>query len=235
MAIRPHMRLTTVVEGLLGQAREAGLDILYLMADKEFYAAEVIDYLQEAGVAFLMPAPKKSSNRHLYDPKVEVGWHEYSWTSKLMRLDARREKRRNKGKLTVKVSACVARGRDGKPLVYVASGLGKWTPQQVVRGYRTRFGIEASYRQLGQCLARTSSRSERLRLLLVGVALMLGNLWAWLHSEVFSRGALCETRLEQSRMRLLQMLVGLAAEIASRLGGYRDEWMTQRPLPLCLM
>jgi hypothetical protein len=235
MAVRPHMRLTTVVEELLGQAREAGIDILYLMADKEFYAAEVIDHLQKAGVAFLMPAPQKPSNKHLYDPKAEVGWYEYSWTAKLMRLDAKRDKRVNRGKLTVSVRACVARGREGKPLVYVASGLGKWAPEQVVRAYRRRFGIEASYRQLGQCLARTSSRSERLRLLLVGVALLLGNLWAWLHSEVFSRGALCETRLELSGMRLLQMLVGLATEIASRLGGYIDEWATQRPLPQCLM
>jgi hypothetical protein len=235
MAVRPHMRLTTLVEGLLAQAREAGLDILYLMMDKEFYAAEVIDYLQKADVAFLIPAAHKPSNKHLYDPKVEVGWYEYSWTAKLMRLDAKREKRVNRGKLTVNVKACVARGRDGKPLVYIASGVSKWTPEQVVRAYRTRFGIETSYRQLGQCLARTSSRSERLRLLLVGVALLLGNLWAWLHSEVFSRGALCETQLELSRMRLLQMLVGLATEIASRLGGYIDEWTTQRPLPHCLM
>ena len=103
-----------------------------------------------------------------------------------------------------------------------------------MQAYRKRFGIEASYRQLGQCLARTSSRSERLRLLLVGVALLLGNLWAWLHSEVFSPGALCETQLDLPRMRLLQMLVGLAAEIASRLGGYIDEWTSQRPLPQCL-
>lgn len=235
MSVRPHMRLTTLVEALLGQAREAGLDVLYLMADKEFYAAEVIDYLQKADVAFLIPAARKASNKHLYDPKTKVGWYEYGWTAKLTRLDAKREKRVNRGKLTVSVKACVARGRDGKPLVYIASGVSKWTPEQVVRAYRTRFGIETSYRQLGQCLARTSSRSERLRLLLVGVALLLGNLWAWLHSEVFSRGALCETRLDLSRMRLLQLLVGLAAEIASLLGGYIDEWTTQRPLPQCLM
>ena len=136
----------------------------------------------------------------------------------------------------MQVKACVARSRkDGKPLVYIASGISKWAPEQVVRAYRVRFGIEASYRQLGQCLARTSSRSERLRLLLVGVALLLCNLWAWLHSEVFSRGALCETRLELSAMRLLQMLIGLATDIASRWGGFIVEWKTQRPLPQCLM
>ena len=236
MAVRPHMRLTTVIEELLEQAKDAGLSVLYLMMDKEFYAAEVIDWLQRADVAFLIPAARKPSNKHLYDPKTAVGWYEYSWTAKLMRLDAKREKRVNKGKLTVTVKACVARSRkDGKPLVYIASGISKWSPEQVMRAYRTRFGIEASYRQLGMCLAKTSSRSERLRLLLVGVALLLCNLWAWLHSEVFSQGALCETRLRLSAMRLLQMIVGLVADIAARLGGLIDEWTTQRPLPQCLM
>ena len=75
------------------QARAAGLEVLYLMADKEFYAAEGIDYLQKADVAFLIPAALEPSNKHLYDPKVEVGWFEYSWTAKRTRLDAKREKR----------------------------------------------------------------------------------------------------------------------------------------------
>ena len=35
----------------------------------------------------------ETSNKHLYDPKVEVGWFEYSWTAKRTRLDAKREKR----------------------------------------------------------------------------------------------------------------------------------------------
>ncbi len=72
---------------------------------------------------------RKTSNKHPYDPKVEVGWFEYSWTAKRTRLDAKREKKGNRGKRTVHVKACVARGRDGKPLVYIAFGLGKWTPE----------------------------------------------------------------------------------------------------------
>jgi len=232
--VRPRMRLTTIVQELLKQAEEAGLSISRLLLDKEFYAAEVVDLLQRANVAFLMPAEKKAATKHLYDLATPVGFYDYSWTGELKRYDPKAKKRLVKGKLTVRVRGCVARHPKKKDevLVYATWGLVGWSPAQVAGEYRRRFGIEASYRQLGQCLARTSSRSERYRLLLVGIALLLGNLWSYLHSELFSGGAWCETRLELARMRLLQLRAGVAADIAACLGGYLSEWQTQRPLPL---
>jgi putative transposase len=238
---RPHMRLSTVVGRLLDQAEEAGLCVCYLMLDKEFYAAEVIDLLQRRQVAFLMPAVKTgragaTGNAHLFDPALAVGWYDYAWTADLRRTDFAAKKQRKRGKLTVAVRMCVARlpRGDGRQeaVAYATWGLGKgWSPQQVVRAYRRRFGIEASYRQLNGCLARTSSRNERYRLLLVGLALLLCDLWSWLHSEVFSTGALCETELHLRGMRLLPLCAAVAAEIASLFGGYKREWVTQRPVP----
>ena len=43
--------------------------------------------------------------------------------------------------------------------------------------FRKRFGIETSYRQLGEGLAQTTSRDRRYRLLRVGLALLLRNVW----------------------------------------------------------
>jgi len=43
--------------------------------------------------------------------------------------------------------------------------------------YRQRFGIEASYRQMNQVRARTTSRNPVIRLLLVGLAFILFNLY----------------------------------------------------------
>ncbi len=48
---------------------------------------------------------------------------------------------------------------------------------RVVLDYRTRFGIETSYRQLGECLARTTSDDPVYRLLLVGVSLLIRAWW----------------------------------------------------------
>jgi hypothetical protein len=229
---RPGMRLTTIVAELLDQAQEADLAVAYLLLDKGFYAAEVIDLLQRRGVAFILPAMKKKATQHLYDPQTAVGFYEYGWTAARMRYDAGVKKRRKKGELTVRVQGCVARHKKtGKPLVYATWGLVGWSPAEVASEYRRRFGIEASYRQLGQCLARTSSRNERYRLLLVGIALLLCNLWAYLHSECFSSGAGYAPLLELWRLRLLQLAAAVAAVIAALFGGYIEEWQTQRPLP----
>ena len=43
--------------------------------------------------------------------------------------------------------------------------------------YRQRFGIETSYRQMNQVRARTPSRNPVLRLLLVGLAFIMFNLY----------------------------------------------------------
>lgn len=43
--------------------------------------------------------------------------------------------------------------------------------------YRTRFGVESSYRQLGQVRPRTSTTDGVVRLLWVAVGLILRNAW----------------------------------------------------------
>ena len=47
--------------------------------------------------------------------------------------------------------------------------------------YRLQFGIETSYRQLHEGRIRTTTRRPAVRLLYVGIALVLRNLWVWLH------------------------------------------------------
>jgi len=60
-------------------------------------------------------------------------------------------------------------------LIYAV--IGEIPLKEVADRYRGRFGVESSYRILGQVLARTSSRSPALRLLQVGVGMMLQNEW----------------------------------------------------------
>lgn len=241
MQFRQYMRLTTVVQRLLQQAADAGLSVAYLLLDQEFYSAEVIDWLQRHSVAFLMPAAYKEGehgNGWLFAPSTAVGWYDYGWTTRPRRRDFKTGRRnRKKGlSLTVQVRMCVASHptEEGKRLVYASWGLSKWPPVAVVQEYRRRFGIEVAYRQLGQCLARTTSKDERVRLLLVGVALFLCNLWAYLHSEVFSTGALGERCRLLPLLRLFALRVGLTLALVTFLGGLADDWPPQRPLPKAL-
>jgi putative transposase len=233
---RPYMRLTTILEELFAQARQAGLSASRVLLDKEFYSAEVIAWLQQRDLPFLMPAQRKGSqpdcgNHRFFAKETAVGFYEYTWTTRPRRRDFRTGKRYLSGALTVRVTLCVGRHwRSGKPLVYASWGLVGWSPAQVVQEYRRRFGIEVSYRQLGQCLAATSSRDERVRLLLAGVALLLGNLWAWLHSEALGTGPRGAQERRLARLRLTVLVRVLL--LLSVAGQAPDPvWTTQRPLP----
>src|SRR5205085_6315033 len=95
--------------------------------------------------------------------------------------------------------------------------------------YRSRFAIETSYRQLHQARIRTCTRSPLLRLLYVGVALILRNVWVWLHWEV-----LAERRRGRRRVRLSRLpfraLLGWLQQVIEQDWGQADVLATQRPM-----
>lgn len=59
-----------------------------------------------------------------------------------------------------------------------------YSPSEVFVRYRRRFGIECSYRALRQVKAVTTSRNPAVRFLLIGLALLLQNLWVRLRHAV---------------------------------------------------
>jgi putative transposase len=80
--------------------------------------------------------------------------------------------------------------RRRKWLLFVVLAL-DWKPQTVYRRYRTRFGIETSYRILRRVRVKTTSRNPALRFFLLGLALLLVNLWAflrWFVARIPGRG-----------------------------------------------
>ena len=87
------------------------------------------------------------------------------------------------------------------------------SPSRVFELYRQRFGIETSYRQMNQVRARTTSRSPVLRLLLVGLAFILVNLYVSLRDRLMTHKQACRhrTRFWLSLGRLA-FLLGRAVE-----------------------
>jgi|SRR5215470_18039746 len=203
--------LTAVLQALLDQARAAGVGPRYLLLDRGFYAAQVIRWLQQARLAFAMPLIRRgkpagsrqpaTGTQRFFSAACRPGWYRYGWVARPRQADPQTGKPRKGPALAVTVSVCVARSPSGKPWAFAASALG-WPPRLLVRRYRQRFGIETSYRQLGQCLAQTTSKERRVRLLLVGVALMLRNAWAWLHWEVLAQRAGTRRRLRSPLLTL---------------------------------
>ena len=66
-----------------------------------------------------------------------------------------------------------------------------WSPKQVFSQYRRRFGIEASYRILRQVKVLTNSRNPALRFFLLGLGLLMQNVWVlarWLFTRRPGKG-----------------------------------------------
>ena len=111
---------------------------------------------------------------------------------------------------TARVSVCVhCRNYDGQwgrrgrqALVYAFWGVNPTSTRWVRETYRKRFAIETSYRQMQQGRARTSTRNPVVRLLLVGVALVLRDVWVWLHYACLSTPRRGGRRLNLERLPL---------------------------------
>jgi putative transposase len=73
---------------------------------------------------------------------------------------------------------------------------------KVYEEYRRRFGIECSYRMLRRVRASTTSRNPSLRFFLLGIGLILVNVWVflrWTFSRLMAHGP---RRVDPSRFRL---------------------------------
>jgi hypothetical protein len=235
--------MADILPGLFEQLQRAGIRARTLLLDRGFYSAEVIYWLQDKQIPFVMPAVKKGkldgangpTGTSGYFAKTEDGLYEYRW-----------RKRGKKTGLEVSVKLAVAvhsrrlsakEKKKGKKAgkggwvkvtwVFAFSGLEVEQARALVNRYKKRFGIESSYRQLRQALAATSSKDERLRLMLVGLALLLRNCWVWLHWQVLSSQRRGFRLLHPGLLPLPDLLFWIIEEIKT-LYGVRLEVEVQR-------
>lgn len=236
-AVSPGQTMAVLLHTLLEQARQAGVRPAWLLLDRGFYAADVVQGLQQRRVAFVMPMIRRgredrgSGTQRFFARTQASGWHSSTWTARPRRWDEGAGRPRKGPALTVTGDVCVVARPCKRPWVFIASGV-RWSPELVRKRYRRRFGIESSYRQLRACLAVTTSRDARVPLLLMGLALFLRQWWVWLHWGVLSeerpRGR-HRWHLEQLRLEDLKLWVHTAlAEIL----GYLLEIKTQQPMQI---
>lgn len=193
-----------IAKRLVRRVRESGLKIKVLLLDRSFFTVETISYLKRARVPFLMPvairAPKPKNKKKLAASlrgflTKSSGWYDYTFKGN------RRER--------IRVCVCAKYYQDKKTgkrklkrMLFAAWGY-EAHPDTTREQYRKRFGIETSYRQGNQARIRTSERSPQLRLLYFAIALILRNVWVWLHFTIIAdrRGEDPELRLERLRFR----------------------------------
>jgi putative transposase len=166
--------MATIVAWLLNRLKTMGISIRCAYFDKGFCSVPVLKTLKRRNLRFVVPIPvrgKSGGVRRLFKASGSCKTT-YAFSSSKYgnwKVEAVVVKKYSKGRYKRKGARWFA---------YAVAQLPKSVePHQVFEMYRQRFGIETSYRQMNQVRARTTSRNPVIRLLLVGLAFVIFNIY----------------------------------------------------------
>lgn len=168
--VRKGEKLDAVLGFLLMRVQGAGFRVQSLFVDRGFCNVACIRFLQGLSFEVLMPLVIRGAKGEAVLVPRKSGRTSYTMKSPA------------DGSVTFPVVMAVvyAKGRRGQhranKYAYVALRCTA-SPRTVYQRYRTRFGIEASYRIMHRARARTSTQNPAIRLVLFGVALLTENEW----------------------------------------------------------
>ncbi len=147
------------VKRLLEYVFELDLSIKLLLFDRGYFSTELINYLKEVNIKFIMHMPW---HRSPLKPGTDM---KYMTTS-------------HKHKVVEQAFFRVAAvAHKGKVLVFATNT--SFRRRKLYRLFRKRWGIETSYRLIGLFLAKTTSKLYVVRRLYFFLAVVLYNLWVF--------------------------------------------------------
>jgi hypothetical protein len=216
--VRRHESMVRVLRRLVARIREIGLKIRRVLLDRAFFNVSVVEFLQTESLPFLMPvvirgrAPKRGRKVTglRWIKRQPAGWYAHTMKN---------------GKQQVAVSVCVGYRRhrnrkDGKQrhqkLLFAAWRV-HGSPSEIRDRYRLRFGIETSFRQMRQARIYTCTRDPHLRLFFLAVALLLRNIWVWIHHTRLAEGEGDSMTLHLELLRFKRMLDWIVYEVVALL------------------
>lgn len=170
--------LVQILERLMARLKSLNVHLKRLYLDKEFYCVPVIRYFQtqhpnlEAIIPAIIRGKQGGTRALLRGNKSYIAtytMHSPKYGQATFRIGlVRKYSKGNYGRHGVEWFAYVLLGNIRAPL------------HHIYEEYRLRFGIESTYRLMNKVRIRTSSRNPVLRLLYVGIALSLVNIWVFL-------------------------------------------------------
>jgi hypothetical protein len=219
--VRATMTMDQVLETLFKQVDALGITCSVLLLDRGFSSVKVIRALIARQQPFIMPAIKRGK------PPTQPGgptgtyvmaqWKQSMWTSYTLSSPKDGQVR-----FDLAVVCHNLKGRWGRhqreAWLYATWGVTPRPLSWIRQTYRRRFGIESSYRQVHQARIKTCSRNPVLRLLFVGVAFVLRNVWVWLHADVIALPRRGGRQLKAAALRFHRMLLWLVMEVARYYG-----------------
>lgn len=214
--------MAEVVERLLTHKNRLKLRVRRAYLDKGFCAQAVFTVLRSHRLPYIIPIPVrgKKDKQGVYQGGIGVLFKGRRGYYTRYTFNAGLPKAYTTDVAIVRVDSAGRYGRHRTVwFAYAVYGVGHIQPHQIFTLYRRRFGIESGYRQLEQVRARTASASPALRLLLVGLALIILNVYMtlrqiWLTVHVYGsrvrRTWLTLRRLTLLLSRLIEHLFGVA-------------------------
>lgn len=173
--VHPDDDLVEIVKKLINLVRKRGLRIGCLYADKGFCSIAVLDYLrQHTRLSAIIAVPRKGEKngvkslccgRSGYFTDYTFHSGSQACTVELAFVRTYKTHKDEPRKATWLVYALI-RVRD--------------TLKHIRQRYRGRFGIDTGYRLMERVRARTCSQNPALRFFLMGLALVLVNVWVCL-------------------------------------------------------
>lgn len=176
--VLPEYSTLDVLRRLLQRLGHLNFQAKVLYLDKGFCSGDVINYLQDHQQPTIIACAirgKSGGTRALCQGRKSYRIT-YTFTDGTC--------------VDMAVVATLPPGKSGKRrrkwLLFVVIGL-DWSPRKVKRTYRRRFGIECSYRHMRQVRIITNSRNPAVKFFVLGLALVLVNLWQRLRWVFFRR------------------------------------------------
>lgn len=228
--VRRHESMVRVLRRMVARIREIGLKIRRVLLDRAFFTAAVMAFLQEEKLPFVMPvvirgrAPKKGT------PPTGLRWIKRQSAGCYPHV-----MKHEKQSLKISVYVGYRRHRnrkDGKQRhqkLLFATWRVHGTPTEIRELYRLRFGIETSFRQMRQARIYTCTRNPRLRLFFLAVAMILRNLWVWIHHTCLADGSGDVMTLHLELLRFKRMLEWIVREIVALFHDGSTPYVIQPP------
>jgi putative transposase len=169
--IKRGMSKRQLVKQLLQCFREMKGKVKCLYLDREFFTVDVINFLKEEDIPFLMAARRTEGIKKLIQ-KEGVGIHNYTLTSgnRQEQVEIAVVGRYLRGK----------RGKHGRKMYAYAMWKYPFSVKSLHglhQRYRYRFGIEVSHRMWEMARGRTTSKKSLIRFLFVGIAVLFYCVW----------------------------------------------------------
>lgn len=155
-----------LVRPVIDRMKQMGIRIRCLMFDRGFMSNELLKYLEDNNIKYIMHLPVTKKIRGTR-----------SGTRKRYMTNSHRDYRNN---LSYDIACVYDKSRRLK--YFFATNMA-YRPEHILELYKSRWGVETSYRMHNQFLIRTTSKNYTLRLFYYLFACLMYNVWVVWNSK----------------------------------------------------